>query len=241
MSESNDNNRNQNTEQNIEQNTNQDNNGAYYDPYPGYNNGQYYNPQPGYNNGQYYNPQPDYNNGQYYNYNPYPYPYPNPQAAYQQAQPVQQPVSNVFYYILMALTAVSAILTIAATIIMIRSAVEGSLFSSLTPGQDYASIYALLLDAFSNSPTLSLYPPLNQILRIAILVISIIDIAHVRGKGYPILGMVLFAIFFKPGYFIWRAYAAKQPKLVPVLFTVFYVFLYVGYFFWCVSYLINLV
>lgn len=218
MSELNDNNQNQNP------NTNQDNGGPYYNPNP------YYNPQADYNNGQYYNPQPGYNNGQYY----------NPQTAYQQAQPVPQPVSNVFYYILMALTAVSAILTIAATIIMIRSSINGSLFSSLTPGQNYASIYALLLDAFTNSPTLSLYPALNQILRIAILVVSIIDIVQVRGKGYPILGMILFAIFFKPGYFIWRAYAAKQPKLVPILFTVFYVLLHVGYFLWFFFYLISL-
>ena len=211
-------------------------NGQYYDPQAGYNNGQYYGPQSGYNNGQYYGPRSGYGNGQYYN----PSPYQNPQAAYQQAQPVRQPVSNVFYYILMALTAVSAILTIAATISMIRAAVDGSLFSSLTPGQDYASLYAILLDAFANSPTFSMYSMLNYVLRMAILVVSILDIVQVRRNGYPILGLVLFTIFLKPGYFLWRAYAAKQKKLLPALFTVFYILLYVGYFFWCVSYFMRL-
>ncbi len=206
-------------------------------PNPG--NGPYYNPESGY----YDQPYPYANNQpvdggypQYYN----PYNYANPQIPYGQAQPVNPPVSNVFYYILMALTAVSAILTIAATITMIRSAVNGSLFSSLTPGQDYASIYSLLLDAFANPPTLSFYPPLNQALRMAILVVSILDIVQVRRKGYPIAGMIIFTLFFKPGYFIWRAYAVKQKKMLPVLFTVFYVLLHAGYFIWALFYIMSL-
>lgn len=249
MSELNENNQSNN------QNTNPDNGGPYYNPYPNYdpqpdgNNGQYYNPQPGYNNGQYYNPQPGYNNGQYYNpqsgynngqyYNPYPY--PNPQTAYQQAQPVQQPVSNVFYYILMALTIISATLTIIVTMSLIRTVIDKSLFESLGDGQSYASLYSYLMDAFANSPSFSIYSMLSSVLGMAIFAVSIVDIVLVHKKGYPILGMVLFTILFKPGYFIWRAYVTKQRKVIPVLFTVFYALLYVGYFFRCMSYLISLV
>lgn len=221
MSELNDNN----------QNTNSNNSDSYYNPYPNYNS------QTDYNNGQYYNPQPNYNNGQYYN----PYPYPNPQASYQQAPPMQQPVSNVFYYILMALTTAFSILTIVTTVSLIRTVVDESLFAALRDGQSYASLYGHLMDSFLNSPTFTVYSMLNYALRMAILAVSIIDIVLVRKKGYPILGMVLFTILFKPGYFIWRAYVTKQQKLIPVLFTVFYVLLHVGYFFWCVSYLMTLV
>lgn len=200
--------------------------------------GQYCNSDPGYYNQpcHYGNDQPAGGYPQYYN----PYDCPNGQMPYGQAQSVNPPVSNAFCYILMALTAVSAILTIAATITMIRSSVDGSLFSSLPPGQEYASLYALLLRAFANSPALSFYPTLNQLLRTAILVVSILDIVQVRRRGYPILGMVIFTIFFKPGYFIWRAYAAKQKKLIPVLFTVFYILLHAGYFVWCFLYVMSL-
>lgn len=199
------------------------------------NSGQYYNPDPAcYNQPCNDNNQPAGGYPQYYN------PYANPQIPCGQAQPVKQPVSNIFYYILMALTAVSAILTLSATISMIRAAVDGSLFSSLTTGQEYASLYAVLMDAFTNSPTFSMYPMLNYILRTAILVVSILDIVQVRRNRYPILGLILFTIFFKPGYFLWRAHAVKQKMLLPAMFTAFYILLYVGYFFWCVSYLISL-
>ena len=141
----------------------------------------------------------------------------------------------------MALTAAFTILTIFVTISLIRTVVDESLFASLGDEQSYASLYSLLMDAFVNSAVLSLYSMLNYAFRIAILGVSVADIVQVHKKGYPILGMVLFAILFKPGYFIWRAYITKQPKLIPVLFTLFYVLLYAGYFLWCVSYLISLV
>lgn len=205
-------------------------------PNAGYSNGQYgtYGPNAGYNNGQYngYNPN---GGGQYYGGRPYA----NPQAAYQQAQTAAQPVSNIFCYILMAITAISTIATIAVVISMLQSLFDGSITSSIDPGslseEGYASMYALLLDIMANTPAYSIYSVFNSVFRFGIIIVSIIDIVQVRQKGYPILGMVLFTIFFKPGYFIWRAHATKQKQLVPVLFTIFYIFLYVVYFVWCFS------
>lgn len=207
-----------------------------YGPNTGYNNGQYgtYGQNAGYNNGQYngYNPN---SGGQYYGGNPYA----NPQAAHQQAQTAAQPVSNIFCYILMVITAISTIATIAVVISMLQSLFDGSITSSFDPGalseEGYASMYALLLDIMANTPAYSIYSVFNSVFRFGIIIVSIIDIVQVRQKGYPILGMVLFTIFFKPGYFIWRAHATKQKQLVPVLFTIFYVFLYVVYFVWCFS------
>ena len=222
------------------QNTDYSNGQQYYGPNTGYdqsagsNNGQpYYGPNYGGGNGQYtgYNP----NNGQQYYGDQQPY--ANPQTAPRQAQTAAQPVSNIFYYILMALTAISTIATIAVVISMFNSLIDGSLAASIDPEslsqEGYASLYALLLDYMANTPIYSAYSVFNSVFRFGIIVVSVIDIVVVRQKGYPILGMVLFTIFFKPGYFIWRAHVTKQRQLVPILFTVFYVLLYVGYFFWC--------
>lgn len=211
------------------------NNGQYYGAGSGYNNGQYYGAS-GYNNGQYYGQNNAYNGGQYYG-GPQ---YTNPHAAFRPAEPVREPVSNVFCYILMALTAISAIIGIIAARGLITN-----MFSSIDlnaiAGEDFMSMYSSMMNSFANAPGYSAYSILSSLLGFAIIAVSIIDIVHVHKKGYPILGMILFTIFCKPGYFIWRAYVLKQKKLVPVLFTVAYVLLYIFYFFWSFYFMLNLI
>lgn len=199
----------------------------YYGQNAGYNNGQYYGQNAGYNNEQYY--------GQYYGRQPYD----NPQYAYGQP-PMKEPVTNIFYYILMALTAASAIIGIIAATNLVGILFSAATFDSIT-GQDLASLYSSMMYYFYNAPGYSAYSMLSSLLGFAIFAVSIIDIIQVHKKRYPILGLVLFTILFKPGYFIWRAYVLKQKKLIPILFTVSYALLYVGYFFWCIFYIVRFV
>ena len=212
----------------------------------GYNNQPYnnYGPTGGYNNygqGGGYNNQPYHNYGPGYN-NPYGYnnqPYANPQGAYNRSMPAPEPVTNIFYYILMALTAAATIINIFAAKGLITN-----MFSAIdletAAGTDFATMYSSMLYSFTNAPGYSAYATLNSLFRFAILAVSIIDIVQVHKKGYPILGLILFTIFCKPGYFIWRAYVLKQKKTVPVLFTVSYVLLYIIYFLWSFFYMISL-
>lgn len=237
----------------------------YYGQQPGYNNGQYnnygqygeqqyYGQQPNYNNGQYngqqyYSQQPGYNNGQYNNYGQYggqqyygqpPY-YTNPQAAFTPAEPVLEPVTNIFYYILMGLTAVSLLATLFMSKSLIASMFSAGNIDSMPTG-DFASIYSAMMNQVTtNVPGYNAYSVLNSLLSFAILAVSIVDIVLVHKKGYRIVGLILFTIFCKPGYFLWRAYVVKQKKTVPILFTVGYVLLYIVYFIWCFSYMMNLI
>ncbi len=208
------------------------NNGQYYNQ----NNGQYYGQNNGYNNGQYYGQNSNYNNGQYYGGQQYA----NPQTAYRPAEPAGEPVTNIFCYILMALTAISAIIGIIAAKGIITNMFASVDFNAIA-GDDFASTYSSMMNSFANAPGYSAYSVLNSLLGFAIIVISIIDIVHVHKKGYPILGMILFTIFCKPGYFIWRAYVLKQKKTVPVLYTVAYVLLYIIYFFWSFYFMLSLI
>ncbi len=208
------------------------NNGQYYNQ----NNGQYYGQNNGYNNGQYYGQNSNYNNGQYYGGQQYA----NPQTAYSPAEPAGEPVTNTFCYILMALTAISAIIGIIAAKGIITNMFASVDFNAIA-GDDFASTYSSMMNSFANAPGYSAYSVLNSLLGFAIIVISIIDIVHVHKKGYPILGMILFTIFCKPGYFIWRAYVLKQKKTVPVLYTVAYVLLYIIYFFWSFYFMLSLI
>lgn len=226
---------NQNNNYNSGQYYNQNNNysnGQYYNQ----NNGQYYGQNNGYNNGQYYGQNSNYNNGQYYGGQQYA----NPQTAYSPAEPAGEPVTNTFCYILMALTAISAIIGIIAAKGIITNMFASVDFNAIA-GDDFASTYSSMMNSFANAPGYSAYSVLNSLLGFAIIVISIIDIVHVHKKGYPILGMILFTIFCKPGYFIWRAYVLKQKKTVPVLYTVAYVLLYIIYFFWSFYFMLSLI
>ncbi len=235
--------------QNYAQNTDY-NNGQYqnYAQNTDYNNGQYQNyaQNTGYNNGQYqnygqntaynynYSQNTGYGNGSYYNPNYGQPPYANPQAPWQQAAFVREPVSNVFYYILMALTAVSTVVSIVFAMKLLNDTMSSLNFNSVA-GQDFLSIYsAMMADITASAPSV-LYTLFTYMARFAILALSITDIVIVHKKGYPIVGLILFTIFCKPGYFLWRAYTVKQKKLIPVLFTVFYVLAYVVYFIWCFS------
>ncbi len=147
---------------------------------------------------------------------------------------MREPVSNVFYYILMALTAVSTVVSIIFAMKLLNDTMSSLNFNSVA-GQDFLSIYsAMMADITASAPSV-LYTLFTYMARFAILALSITDIVIVHKKGYPIVGLILFTIFCKPGYFLWRAYTVKQKKLIPVLFTVFYVLAYVVYFIWCFS------
>ena len=190
-----------------------------------------------YADGSYYGQNADYSS-QFYRQQP---PYPNSQY-YGQPYPVPVPVTNVFFYILMALTAISAFMTVSFTASLIRALVDGAFLSPSTPDAisgSYAAMYNYLVNVMANSSAYSFYSVLNSALSFAILAISIVDIVLVHKKGYPCLGLILFAIFFKPGYFIWRAHVVHQKKLIPVMFTVCYVLLYILYFLWCVLFVMS--
>lgn len=223
------------------------NNGQYYDPNSGYHNGQYsnYDQQQTYNNGQYggYNQQQAYSNGQYngggQQYYGQSYPYPYAQPPFMPAEPVREPVTNVFYYILMALTAVSLIITLFEARNLVAAMLSSVDFDTVA-GQDMSSLYSSMMGMYA-SGGYTTYALLNYLLSFAILAFSIVDIVVCHKKGYPIVGLILFTILFKPGYFLWRAHVVKQKKTIPVLFTVGYVVSYFAYFIWTFSYMMSLV
>lgn len=205
----------------------------YQNPYlngQGYNNYQQpYQNQQGY--GGYQQP---YQNQQ--GYGGYQQPYQNQQGygGYQQPywnQPpvLQRPaVTDTFLYILMALTPLS---------FLVAFLIVKDVFAVM----DYESImngtYTQLVLSTQNTALSGL----SSLLSIAIIVFSILDIVQVNKQNYPILGLILFTIFCKPGYFLWRAHVLQRPKTQAVLYTVFLVAIYVAYFVWCLSVATNMV
>ena len=66
---------------------------------------------------------------------------------------------------------------------------------------------------------------ISSLLSLATLIFFIVDIVMVHKGNYKITGLILFAIFLKAGYFIWRAHILGRKKVVPIIYTVAYVLL----------------
>ena len=70
---------------------------------------------------------------------------------------------------------------------------------------------------------------ISMLLMIAMIIFLVLDIVSISKAGYKILGLVLFAIFLRPGYYIWRAYVLERKKAFPIVYTVAYTLFYLGY------------
>ena len=80
----------------------------------------------------------------------------------------------------------------------------------------------------TTSPYLVIYVSgiiLMMLLGVAAIVFLILDIVRVHKSGAPITGLILFAIFLKPGYYVWRAHLLKRKMAFPIVYTVLYALL----------------
>ena len=192
-------------------------------PYGNQSGGQPYGNQPG---GQPHGNQPGgqpYGNpygggsygGQPYGNQPGGQPYGNPYGGwngqYGYRQPQYGQVKDVFCYILLAIM-VARMLVGVVTSLMMFDAIDD--YSSLMNG---TYVYKLM-----NNGMYSGFSSLSSLLFIGYIVFVILDIVAVSKAGYKVTGLILFAIFLTPGYYIWRAHVLGRKKMVPIIFTVLY-------------------
>ena len=72
----------------------------------------------------------------------------------------------------------------------------------------------------------------SNLLFVAMLVLLILDIVKISNQKYKITGLVLFAIFLRPGYYVWRAHVLKRKMTFPIIYTIVYSGVTVAYFFY---------
>lgn len=161
-----------------------------------------------YQNQQGDNQQPNYNQQPNFNQQPY--------GAYGAQQPQHGPVKDVFCYLLLVIMPLRIILSWISSNSMLKSMsydniMDGSYVNAATSG-----IHSML-SVFSN------------LLFIAFIVFVILDIVMISKQNYKITGLILFAIFLNPGYYIWRAHVLGRKKTFPIIYTVLYAVLMVAY------------
>lgn len=184
-----------------------------------YNNGQqtYGNPQ--YNNGQQTYGNQQYNNGQQtygdQQYNGGQQTYGNPQYSqnnYWTPQEQHGPVSDIFCYLLLIVMPLREIISMVAT----SSVFQAMTYDSIMDGSYMNVMY---------NGSYVIFSLLNYALLAAFIIFVVIDIVKINKQNYKILGLILFAIFLKPGYYVWRAHLLKRKMAFPIVYTVLYALL----------------
>lgn len=169
------------------------------------NNGNYGNyGQPYQNGGQPWQnvPQQQYNNGGWNN---------NNWNGYNGGMMPQQklPVKDIFCNFLLVIFVLQ---------VVVAGVMINEMFSAMGHAGEKASGYMPLIysEAYQVCSIISL------LLSIAMIVFLVLDIVGINKAGYKITGLVLFAIFLHPGYYLWRAYILGRKKAVPIIYTVAY-------------------
>lgn len=70
----------------------------------------------------------------------------------------------------------------------------------------------------------------SNLLFVAMIIFVVLDIVQINKARYKITGLILFAIFLNPGYYIWRAHILGRKKTFPIIYTVVYGALQIAYF-----------
>lgn len=162
------------------------------------------NQQYGYNNQQ-----NGYNNQGYGQINQ-PYGAPTYQQPYRNGLGIHTPVKDIFCNILLVIMPLRMIISIILTI-MAFSAIDG--YDSILSGS--------YLTEIASGPY-SILSMLSNLLMILYIVFVVLDVVAVNKGNYKILGLIMFAIFLNPGYYIWRAHILGRKKTIPTIYTVVY-------------------
>lgn len=155
--------------------------------------------------------------------NPYQQ-YQNPYNAYTPYEEPKPVVKKVFAYILMVLVAVSGFISIIVSVQTVNAFFE---VNSL----DTTEVFGVLMQ----SSAMSLLSTLSDIIFVATIVMIILDIVQIYKANYKITGLVLFAIFLRPAYFIWRAHILGEKKAAGIVYAVCYYGVTIVQFFWIIA------
>jgi len=141
------------------------------------------------------------------------------QEQYQAYTPYEEPkvqVKNTFAYILMVLVALSAIVNCVVSMMTMDVFVQLETIDVME-----------VVDALMESDMFAMLSSVGDLIFWPTIAFFVLDIITLSKANHKVVGAVLFAIFLRPAYFIWRAHLLGQKKLGSILYTV-------GYYAFCV-------
>lgn len=101
----------------------------------------------------------------------------------------------------------------------------GVQFSSV----DFSNPYEMPnMNLFTNPVYLITYI-LSMLVGLTSLVLLIVDFVKIYKAGKKIVGLILFGLLLRPGYFIWREYILEESKVPGIIFAVLAVIYFIAY------------
>ena len=128
----------------------------------------------------------------------------------------QKPVKDAFCNILLVLNPLLLLVGFMTMFGMVRTMTGSMMYGFYRTTSPYLVIYVSGII-------------LMMLLGVAAIVFLILDIVRVHKSGAPITGLILFAIFLRQGYYIWRAHVLKRNMTFPIVYTVIYALLTIAY------------
>lgn len=135
---------------------------------------------------------------------------------FRKQEPEHGPVTDVFCYLILVILPLNFILGMFQA-----SGIFGSLNYTSILDNSYMNYY------FSSYNTVYMIGSL--LLSIAYIVFLVLDIVKINQQHYNITGLVLFAVFLTPGYFLWRSHILGRKKTFPIIYTVALVLLMITF------------
>lgn len=137
----------------------------------------------------------------------------NPYQQYQQYTPYQEEkpaVKKWYAQVLMVLVAVMGVLSFVGTIMGLDA------YGQAESLDEMYTLLGMMID----TPAYEALALITDIVRYATIAFLVLDIIQLYKAGKKITGAILFAIFLRPAYFIWRAHLLGEKKTLPIIFTV---------------------
>ena len=154
---------------------------------------------------QQYGSNPYQQPNQQYGGNQYQQPYWNQGAT----QPAHGTVKDIFCYIVLIATLLGTVTS------YFSLKFEIDIINAMSTTNMYSAIEDL-----TSSPGYSVLSTCANILTLATIVFVVLDIIQIQKANYKITGLILFAIFLRPAYWIWRAHVLGQKKTVPIIYAI---------------------
>jgi len=136
--------------------------------------------------------------------------YQSQYSAYTPYEEQKPAVKNTLAYVLMILVAASMVISLVASMMTAKAFSMGETMEEI--------IDATVL--LAQEPTMIMLSSVSNILLWVTVGLFVIDIIQLHKAGKKIVGAILFAIFLRPAYFIWRAHLLGQKKAGAIIYTV---------------------
>ena len=136
--------------------------------------------------------------------------YQSQYSAYTPYEEQKPAVKNVLAYVLMVLVAVSMMIDLVASMMTANAFSMGDTLEEIMDA-------TLLL---AQEPAMLILSSVNDVLFWVTVGVLVFDIIQLHKAGKKIVGAILFAIFLRPAYFIWRAHLLGQKKAGAIIYTV---------------------